>query len=278
MNNRFYIWICAALLLFMLCGCTNSSYKSGADSTSGTVSEKLEGSISEDTCSESTMPTSSETGTKLSIDYSIPKEFVDYRKFIGADISVLNVDTSKWDYDEFSHDLWDGSFYGQMGVVSIRLGWDNKTIVEFFLVLNDKIQDDEREILNKKINSIFGNNVNETMVGYDFSGKGDYEFTIPKTLEQESVCCVSWNSDIMYNYMCSKPKEPQEDETTKQPSKKEEPRIGMTAEDVRKSTWGEPKNINKTTYIWGTKEQWCYSGYRYIYFENGIVTAIQERE
>ena len=69
-----------------------------------------------------------------------------------------------------------------------------------------------------------------------------------------------------------------EEETTEKTPKKEEPRIGMTAEDVRKSTWGEPKNINKTTYTWGTKEQWCYSGYRYIYFENGIVTAIQERK
>lgn len=54
------------------------------------------------------------------------------------------------------------------------------------------------------------------------------------------------------------------------------PQIGMTTEEVRQSTWGEPSDINKTTYAWGTKEQWCYSGYRYIYFEDGIVTAIQE--
>ncbi len=54
------------------------------------------------------------------------------------------------------------------------------------------------------------------------------------------------------------------------------PEIGMTAEEVRNSTWGSPRDTNKTTYEWGTKEQWVYSGYRYIYFENGIVTAIQE--
>lgn len=57
---------------------------------------------------------------------------------------------------------------------------------------------------------------------------------------------------------------------------KKAPEIGMTAEEVRQSTWGEPQDINKTTYSWGIKEQWCYSGYRYIYFEDGIVTAIQE--
>lgn len=57
---------------------------------------------------------------------------------------------------------------------------------------------------------------------------------------------------------------------------KQEPRIGMTHEQVEASTWGKPKEINKTTYAWGTSEQWVYSGYRYIYFDNGKVTAISE--
>lgn len=34
--------------------------------------------------------------------------------------------------------------------------------------------------------------------------------------------------------------------------------------------------FNKIINYKDTQEQWCYSGYRYIYFENGIVTAIQE--
>lgn len=56
------------------------------------------------------------------------------------------------------------------------------------------------------------------------------------------------------------------------------PQIGMTSEEVKKSTWGEPIKINKSTYVWGTMEQWVYSGYRYVYLENGVVTAIQDRE
>lgn len=62
----------------------------------------------------------------------------------------------------------------------------------------------------------------------------------------------------------------------KEANNKSEPRIGMTHEQVEASTWGKPKEINKTTYAWGTTEQWVYSGYRYIYFENGKVTAISE--
>ena len=53
-----------------------------------------------------------------------------------------------------------------------------------------------------------------------------------------------------------------------------EPQIGMTADEVRSSTWGNPKK--KDTYSWGVKEQWVYSGYRYIYLEDGIVTSISE--
>lgn len=54
------------------------------------------------------------------------------------------------------------------------------------------------------------------------------------------------------------------------------PKIGMTADEVRSSSWGSPQSINKTTTKFGVSEQWVYSGYKYIYLDNGIVTAIQE--
>ena len=50
----------------------------------------------------------------------------------------------------------------------------------------------------------------------------------------------------------------------------------MTAEEVRNSTWGEPQKINTTITANHTTEQWCYSNYRYVYLENGIVTSIQK--
>ncbi len=57
---------------------------------------------------------------------------------------------------------------------------------------------------------------------------------------------------------------------------KRNPSIGMTEEEVLNSIWGEPKDVNRTTTKYGVKEQWVYSGYRYIYFEHGTVTTIQE--
>lgn len=58
-----------------------------------------------------------------------------------------------------------------------------------------------------------------------------------------------------------------------------EPAIGMTAEEVLNSTWGEPDDVNKTTNKHGVSEQWVYitdKGNKYIYLEDGIVTTIQE--
>ena len=54
------------------------------------------------------------------------------------------------------------------------------------------------------------------------------------------------------------------------------PKIGMTPSEVKSSAWGYPKKINKDEYAWGTTEQWVYDE-GYVYFENGVVSAIQHR-
>ena len=51
-------------------------------------------------------------------------------------------------------------------------------------------------------------------------------------------------------------------------------RLGMTKEAVLKSNWGKPQHINKTIVEGLIHEQWVYGG-GLLYFENGILTAIQ---
>lgn len=51
--------------------------------------------------------------------------------------------------------------------------------------------------------------------------------------------------------------------------------IGMTQEEVIESI-GKPKDINKTTTANGVSEQWVYDGYKYLYFEDGVLVTIQE--
>lgn len=51
--------------------------------------------------------------------------------------------------------------------------------------------------------------------------------------------------------------------------------LGMNKQEVIASI-GRPNDINKTVGIWGVHEQWIYGDRRYLYFENGILTAWQE--
>lgn len=57
---------------------------------------------------------------------------------------------------------------------------------------------------------------------------------------------------------------------------KEPPSIGMTADALRKSSWGRPKSISKTTTTKGISEQWIYSKTKYIILKDGVVDTIQE--
>lgn len=40
-------------------------------------------------------------------------------------------------------------------------------------------------------------------------------------------------------------------------------------------SWGRPSKINQTMSNWGTHEQWVYRDYVYVYFEDGILSTIQ---
>lgn len=297
LKNKFLFPIIGlSIICIILTGChstnNNSNNIPNEESTARSISPESEkqDTLQVDTTIEPLVEPSEEPSEEplspveyREVDYSIPDEFVDYRKFIGLDISVLEVDTSIWDSDDFSHDLWEGSCYGHAGTVSVRLGWDNKTMIEFFLTLaeDDKIYDDEMEQIRLSAVNIFGPEKDESSVSFKYFGNSDYEFRVPKPIEQTGCFLLSWNSDILLDYMHSKPKEePTPTPSAKpNPPKKEEPKIGMTADEVRSSTWGSPSEINKTTTQYGVREQWVYRTYsktKYIYLEDGFVTAIQE--
>lgn len=50
--------------------------------------------------------------------------------------------------------------------------------------------------------------------------------------------------------------------------------IGWTADEVIES-WGRPSDINRTTTQYHVSEQWVYGLGMYLYFEDGILTVIQ---
>ena len=59
-------------------------------------------------------------------------------------------------------------------------------------------------------------------------------------------------------------------------------KLGWSEEMCRES-WGSPSDINTTTGSWGVHEQWVYEvsyedyyNMRCLYFENGVLTTIQD--
>lgn len=220
---------------------------------------------------------SEENDIDVGEDDSVPDEFTEYTKFIGKDISILNVDISQWNYSDFSHDLWEGSLYGHKGMIYVRLGWDNKTIIEFGLRLNvsdgEYIQGEEYTQISNKLEEIFGTSYGVCDGITDFYGNSDYQFRLCRRSGS-----IGWNEENREKFNNTKPEELDEEATVTE-TPKVAPAIGMTTTEVEKSTWGKPSDINKTTNKYGTSEQWVYKfwdKYRYIYIEDGIVTAIQE--
>ncbi len=50
--------------------------------------------------------------------------------------------------------------------------------------------------------------------------------------------------------------------------------IGMS-ECAAAAAWGRPEKINRTTSARGTRAQWVYGGHNYLYFDDGVLTTVQ---
>lgn len=217
---------------------------------------------------------SDSTETKNQIIISdLPDDFVKCTKYIGKDIYTLGVDTSLWDFHAVAQEVGESSLYGHTGIVSMGLGWDNKTITDVIMLVegDEYMQGEEYDKIYDKLKDIFGA-PHEVVDGMnDFYGKGEYAFRLSR-----GGAGIGWNEKNREKF---DKKEPTTEESTITEAPKKSPEIGMTAEEVEKSLWGKPSDINKTTTQYGTTEQWVYRSSvknKYIYFKNGIVTAIQE--
>lgn len=220
---------------------------------------------------------SSETNNGLSeVVFNIPKDFIDCQEYIGKDISTaLDVDKQYLESMRNPYTVGTSSLYGNKGNVSIWVGWDGKTITDITLVLEtgEYIQGEEYEEICNKLKIIFGE---ETVIAdgvTNFSGIGYCDFRLNR-----NGAGIGMNEYDREKYEVLNPDNiEQEPDVAIEP--KVPPSIGMTEAQVLASTWGEPSDINRTTTRYGVWEQWVYrtgAKTKYIYLDNGIVTAIQE--
>jgi hypothetical protein len=54
-----------------------------------------------------------------------------------------------------------------------------------------------------------------------------------------------------------------------------DPRIGMTAKQVRATCWGEPDRVDRRETARGVSERYVYGKSRFVLLHNGIVTSVQ---
>jgi len=52
------------------------------------------------------------------------------------------------------------------------------------------------------------------------------------------------------------------------------PEIGMTKEQVLRSAWNSPRQMNKTRTAQGTSEVWIYAGPSFLYFDEGGILKV----
>jgi len=68
---------------------------------------------------------------------------------------------------------------------------------------------------------------------------------------------------------------PKRTAAAKDPRRRSGVYLGMTAHQARASNWGAPQSVNRTTGSFGVHEQWVYGGGNYLYFQNGLLTSVQ---
>ena len=96
--------------------------------------------------------------------------------------------------------------------------------------------------------------------------------TIDKSDNSESVSGSVANTYTTTQKQVNKVKRVATDENKKSNS----PNIGMTEDELRLCPWGKPETVNTITTANSITKQFCYSGYKYVYLEDGVVTKIQE--
>lgn len=271
-NKVICVSVTVIFVLLLLAGCSNSNRVVDNEKQTSNLSETAvvgETTVEVKTDEETT---SAKKESKFELP-NLPDDFLEFSKYVGQDISIFGVDTSNWDFNVYSIQIGRASLFEMTGNVSIVTGWDDKTITNLILEFDDEyyLNGERYSQASEWLEEKFGNPTQSDIVNgiTAFSGDENYFLSLGR-----GQIFLSWSGEKLAKYEKSKPVETTYEYYIK--PQKLSPAIGMTAEEVRNSSWGKPSDINKTTTAYGVHEQWVYSGNRYIYLDDGIVTAIQE--
>ncbi len=139
--------------------------------------------------------------------------------------------------------IWLERKYVPVKVIDIVAGWDDDSPVRFII----RTKSEEEGFIDVKV----GN----TNIG-DVYRDADYRSFESRFLTEDPRITYKWSNEVWSAI------------------EKAKVFVGMTAQQARMS-WGEPKEINRTSSASVKQEQWVYGDGNYLYFDNGILTSIQ---
>lgn len=130
------------------------------------------------------------------------------------------------------------------------------------------------EIHNEEIRCIVDS------VLFEKYAKEEYKMHINIPTDENGDCELFNKEMIVYSKINEEQRKIKEQKEAEEKAKKKQEgvRIGMSKQDVLDSIWGKPIKKNITTNKYGTREQWVYSNYNYLYFENDKLVSIQTSE
>lgn len=180
-----------------------------------------------------------------SIDQLIYLDEVDKAKDLLLN-KILYIKTSEWrtmDEGEREESSYGNQRFIQVKIINIGLGIQDGPVKIIFCPLNST----KEYCLNVRFSGINKSGYSNVF-GIDFDDA--FQLTNPK-LEYPNISTTTWK--LIQNGKVV---------------------TGMTKKECELS-WGKPDDINKTTIGNTISEQWVYSSTRYLYFKNGLLTAIQ---
>lgn len=248
-----------------LCSCGNNSHTAATSEEPETKIES-ESEVNTDTETENKITRESIDKSNYTFDGLITSNNIEYAaSLMGKPLNSHNSATlTQEEYDFVMNDVNLFGYEGRFEHGFTEYGEVHRVIDLMTWTTNEKIED-YKDIFEPMV-LFYGNDYRIDSYA-DHSNFAYIWDDIIKTKNivcwqnEDGTCSIRWISNI------SEEPDPYE------------PVIGMTADEVKNSTWGEPSTVNKTTTKYGVSEQWVYKSStknRYIYLDDGIVTAIQE--
>jgi hypothetical protein len=221
---------------------------------------------------------------------------VDYERYVGRIAKVISIDESDYlpkvsfkmedDGKELKATAYSESIDGIAPIADIdsaRSRWLNKTlwIKEKELVLYDEEKDKFLSIKIKKYSPV---KVLDIVAGW--YNHEPVRFILQTASGDEGFVDVNL-SGTNVSYILRDYSHFDEEFFTKDPKKtfhwservwkaieEEKVFVGMTS-DQAKLSWGKPKDVNRTNTGSNIHEQWVYASGSYLYFEDGLLTTVQ---